>query len=228
MAGHIINAHWWSICGGSFGCRLSPSEEHVNVAFQVFHDSGVLGLLPLPNNEYNLVWSVSLPFYDFLVNLSEHDFLAEVNAKLGSGSGANFTCPPQMTSQVSKRFGFHLTSSSLENFFNGGRVVFLGDSAHTIHPMLGQGLNLGIRDARLLGKALAENLGYGLGLASADGLDRFETEAKLSNYALQAAVEGLKVAYESPWVEDIRQGALGLLENSASVREEMYRVANSI
>lgn len=188
----------------------------------------MLGLLPLPGNQYNLVWSVSLPFYDSLINLTEHDFLAEVNSKLQSGSGANFTCPPQMTSQVSRRFGFYLTTSSLENYFSGRRVVFLGDSAHTIHPMLGQGLNLGIRDARLLGKCLADNLGYGLGLASADGLGKFENEAKLANYALQAAVEGIKVAYQSPWIEGARQGALGLLENSASVREELYRVANSI
>lgn len=194
----------------------------------MFHNEGVLGLLPLPNNEYNLVWSVSLPFYDYLINLTEHDFLKEVNNKLQSGSGTSFTPPPIMTSQVSKRFGFHLTSSNLENYYSGGRVVFLGDAAHTIHPMIGQGLNLGIQDACSLGTELANNMRYGLGLASSDGLLRFENEAKLRNYALQATVEGLKVVYESPWIEDVRQLTTGFLETNVFIRQELYRLANSI
>jgi 2-polyprenyl-6-methoxyphenol hydroxylase-like FAD-dependent oxidoreductase len=88
----------------------------------VFHDSGVLGLLPLADNGYNVVWSVSLPFYDFLINLPEYDFLCEINSYLQSNTHTQFTPPPTMTSQISKRFGFNLSTSNLENYYNGNKV----------------------------------------------------------------------------------------------------------
>ena len=197
------------------------------MAFQVFHESGVLGLLPLPNQTYNVVWSVSLPFYDYLINLSDHDFLEEINSKLQSNKEEDFTRPPTLTSQVSKRVGFHLSTTNLENYFSGQRVVFMGDSAHTIHPMVGQGLNLGIGDARTLAERLADNLRYGLGVSSREALIAFEKEAKLRNYGLQMGVEGLKVLFESPWAEPLREAAAEVVGASAAVREGVYRQANS-
>lgn len=202
------------------------SDGHQNLAFQVFHEGGVLGLLPLPANQYNLVWSLSLPRFDHLVNLGEADFLAELNAKLQSCADSGRARPPRLARQASRRFGFHLTTSNLENYFSGGRVVFLGDAAHTIHPMLGQGLNLGLRDAHALGLRLARALGRGRGLACAEELLGFEAEAKLRNYAFQAAVEALKVGFESPWAEPARRLGAGLLGASAGARAELYRVAN--
>jgi 2-polyprenyl-6-methoxyphenol hydroxylase-like FAD-dependent oxidoreductase len=187
----------------------------------------VLGLLPLPDSSYNVVWSVSLPLYDLLINLSDHDFISEINSRLQSSSDQNFTNPPLMTSQIRKRFGFYLSTSNLENYYNGSKVVFLGDSAHTIHPMIGQGLNLGIQDAKTLGYQLQRNMNYGLGLSAKEGLLEFEKEAKLRNYNLQMTVEALKIMYQSPWVEDVRQMGTKIIELSPGIREQMYRIANS-
>ena len=169
-----------------------------------------------------------MPYYDYLINLSEYDFLEEINKKLQSSSQENFSIPPLMTAQLTRRFGFHLTSSNLENYFSGGRVVFLGDSAHTVHPMLGQGLNLGIQDARVLGRKLERNLAYGLGLTAFEGLSEYENQAKLQNYQLQLAVEGVKVFYDSPWMENVRKLGTEFLDYSPLIREQLYKMANSI
>lgn len=209
------------------GIQINHSQEHINLAFQVFHETGVLGLLPLPDSSYNVVWSVSLPFYDYLINLSHYDFLEELNYYLQSNDDSNFIRPPKMVSQISKRFGFNLSTSNLENYYNGNKIVFLGDSAHTIHPMIGQGLNLGIQDARTLGSQLQRNMKYGLGLTANEGLYEFEKEAKLRNYDLQMTVELLKIMYESPWVEQLRQVGSKVVETNPQLREIMYRIANS-
>jgi 2-polyprenyl-6-methoxyphenol hydroxylase-like FAD-dependent oxidoreductase len=92
--------------------------------------------------------------------------------------------------------------------------------------MIGQGLNLGIGDARSLGYYLQRNMKYGMGLTANEGLLEFEKEAKLRNYKLQMTVEGVKVIYESPWAEGARDIGSRVMGASPQLRQQVYQMAN--
>lgn len=116
---------------------IIPEKEHKGVACQWFYKDGILALLPATNGSLSMVWSVSYAFADKVMSESQDIFLGHLNKISQSRFG------PLRLSNKPTSVDLSMT---LADSFYGRRIALLGDSAHTVHPLAGLGLNLGIYD----------------------------------------------------------------------------------
>jgi len=132
--------------------NFTCEKPHNNVAYQWFRGDNILAYLPLPDNQISIVWAN--PDSQNLLSLNEDKFCEQValasNYKLGK------------LELITKPAAFPLRMYLLDQFY-ANRIALIGDAAHTIHPLAGQGVNLGFGDARELAKILSSIANYQLG-----------------------------------------------------------------
>jgi len=135
-----------------YGCsaiiaNLCVSQAHLNKAFERFTRSGPIALLPLSNNRYSLVWSVENSDIDRLAKLDNPAFLAELQQAFGYRAG--------IFKEVGKRDIYPLQLIKTEKPVTH-RGLCIGNAAHSLHPVMGQGFNLGMRDLYLLALLISQ------------------------------------------------------------------------
>lgn len=180
-------------------------QGHQNTAWQVFLDTGPLALLPLYQADLcSIVWSTSPEEAMRLTALSAVDFAKEITAA-SDGKLGNI-------SLESERFTYPLTMRFAQEFVKG-RMVLVGDAAHTIHPLAGQGVNLGLLDATALAQTLTEQLSKAQASGTIDdnacysvkSLQQYSRWRKSEAAEMIAAMEAIKQAFTP------QQGAVKLL-----------------
>lgn len=127
--------------------KIAPSLSHANTAWQRFLQGGPLGILPLAHNECSIVWSCDEAQAQALCEMSDQQFCDELATAMDHRLGT--------VKLVSARQTFPLQSQYAHRYFSG-RVVLVGDAAHSIHPLAGQGANLGFKDIHCLLEVLAQ------------------------------------------------------------------------
>ena len=158
-------------------------KNHGNVAHEIFYPAGPFALLPLnPGTRSALVWSVSHKDAVGVLALSERAFLAEVSKRAGGLLGEISPAAPRSSYPLD----FHHATK-----VTGQRLVLVGDSAHGMHPIAGQGLNLGFRDVAALVEVLVEGARLGLDLGNAQLLSRYERWRSFDSLSVMAATDGL-------------------------------------
>jgi 2-octaprenylphenol hydroxylase len=162
----------------NFSCELL----HRGIAYQWFQPDGILALLPLAGNRVSMVWSVSPEQSARLLALSHEELCAQVAAASRHMLGElKLVTPPA---------AFPLRLLVLPQI-SAPRVALIGDAAHNMHPLAGQGVNTGFRDARQLARILLER-GAQNDCGDAHLLRRYERKRKEDIYTMQAATYGLK------------------------------------
>lgn len=191
----------------NFNCQVSANQ----VAYQWFLPDGVLAYLPLPEHKISIVWSSS--DYQRLLALTPHELCREVaaagNYQLGE---LTLLTPPQ---------AFPLRLNLVQQFYQQ-RVILIGDAAHTIHPLAGQGVNLGFADAW----ALATMLGATLTLDYAD-LAKYNYTRLASVRQMQLTCHLLQRLFtnRSRGVDKLRNLGLNLLNQFAPVKKALINSA---
>ena len=161
----------------------------------------------------SVVWSVPNSQFDELMGLTDAQFLDRLNDALRSESTRRQSvlqkylhaeqkiappyvhfCDLQIQEICNKRLSFPLTTASSQKYVDN-KVALIGDAAHSIHPMAGQGLNLGLLDANILANVVSKRLEEGAFIGDWDKLMEYEALAKRNNYLMQANMEVLKLAY---------------------------------
>ena len=127
--------------------NFSVENPHRGTAFQWFQTDGILALLPLPRQQVSMVWSVASDKAQALLRLSHEELCAEVSAVSEHTLGALQMITPPVA------FPLHLLSLS---HIVKPRLALIGDAAHSIHPLAGQGVNMGFRDARQLAQVILQ------------------------------------------------------------------------
>ncbi len=162
--------------------NFHAEKPHRGVAFQWFRRDGVLALLPLPGNRVSMVWSCNDELASRLLALSAPALEAELYQASHAELGALSTVTPAA--------GFPLRLQRAARLI-GPRVALIGDAAHNVHPLAGQGVNLGFRDARELARVIA-----GRGAQDDCGdyflLRRYERARREDILAMQWATDGLQ------------------------------------
>jgi len=167
--------------------NFAVEKPHHNIARQWFRDDGILALLPLPGNHISMVWSTSPTHADTLLQLAP-EVLSNAVAQAGQEVLGDFRLltPPA---------AFPLKLQNAE-FMARPRLALIGDAAHLVHPLAGQGVNLGFHDAEVLAKVLNErgpqaDLGdYGL-------LRRYERARQMDIKVMQATTDSLHTLFSS-------------------------------
>ncbi len=125
--------------------NITTEQAHQGRAFERFTDSGPLALLPMSDNRCSLVWTVSTGDEVDILNLSDHDFLTKLQDRFGYRLG-KFT-------HVGQRHSYPLKLMQTDQAVQQ-RIVLIGNAAHNLHPIAGQGFNLGLRDVAALADVL--------------------------------------------------------------------------
>lgn len=173
---------------------LTHEKPHGNVAWEIFYPAGPFALLPLNDDadgthRSSLVWTVSEADGAGVMKLGDRAFLAEVEKRMGGVLG-------KVTSvghRSSWPLGFHHTAR-----ITAERLALIGDSAHGIHPIAGQGLNLGLRDVGALVEVLADGARLGLDPGDPELLKRYETWRGLDSFMVALATDGLTRLFGVP------------------------------
>jgi 2-octaprenylphenol hydroxylase len=162
--------------------NFATGEPHHGTAFQWFQSDGVLALLPLPGNRASMVWSARQDLADRLLGLGPGELCAELGAASGEVLGrlALITAPA----------GFALRLIRVRRLV-GPRLALVGDAAHNLHPLAGQGVNLGFQDARELVSVLAAR-GQESDVGSRALLRRYERARREDILAMTAVTHGLQ------------------------------------
>lgn len=125
--------------------NITPERHHQGRAFERFTDSGPIALLPMSDNRCSLVWTVKTGDEVAIIKSSDQDFLAQLQDRFGYRLGKLM--------QVGQRNSYHLKLMQADQAVQQ-RIVLIGNAAHSLHPIAGQGFNLGLRDVAALADVL--------------------------------------------------------------------------
>lgn len=173
---------------------LTHEKPHGNVAWEIFYPAGPFALLPLNDDadgthRSSLVWTVSEQDGAGVMKLGDRAFLAEVEKRMGGVLGKVLS----VGHRSSWPLGFHHTAR-----ITSERLALVGDSAHGIHPIAGQGLNLGLRDVGALVEVLADGARLGLDPGDPELLKRYENWRGLDSFMVALATDGLTRLFGVP------------------------------
>jgi len=197
---------------------LRHERPHDHVAYEIFYPTGPFALLPMSDDEGGhrsaIVWSVPEGDAAGWLSLSDEDFASEAEAAMGGFLGQIALLAPRSTYPL----GFHHAAQ-----ITGRRLALLGDSAHAIHPIAGQGLNLGFRDAAALAQVLVEGARLGLDLGDAQLLGRYQRWRALDALSVAAATDSLTRIYGVPGrtASAVRRFGMGLIERIAPLKNRL-------
>lgn len=200
---------------------LAHERPHGGVAHQFFMPEGPLAILPLPGNRSSIVWTERAERADMIRGLDDEGFLAVLRPRFGDFLG-DFRLE-------GRRYSYPLSLSLAENFV-AERVALAGDAAHGIHPVAGQGLNLGLRDVAALAEVLVDAHRLGRDIGAGDVLAEYARWRRFDSTLLALATDGVNRAFSSdnPLLRLGRDIGLGLVARLPSLRRGFVREAAGV
>jgi 2-octaprenyl-6-methoxyphenol hydroxylase len=208
----------WGYGQTAIVCAVEHELPHGGIAHQFFMPTGPLAILPLPNNCCSIVWSETETRATKIMAIDDTDFLDALRPAFGSFLG-------ELT-LVGKRFSYPL-GLTIANRFIADRVVLIGDAAHGVHPIAGQGLNAGLRDVAALVDVLSDAKARGEDIASAAVLARYEQWRRFDTATLAAATDTFNKLFsnDNPLLRAVRDMGMGVINATPRLRRTFIREA---
>ena len=217
-----INVARWRYDHQAIVSVLRHERPHEHVAYEIFYPTGPFALLPMNDDAGGhrsaIVWSVPQEDAAGWLSLNDDDFAAEAEAAMGGFLGKIVMLAPRSTFPL----GFHHAAQMTSQ-----RLALVGDAAHAIHPIAGQGLNLGFRDAAALTQVLVEGARLGLDLGDAQLLDRYQRWRSLDALSVAFATDSLTRVYGIPGAtaSAVRRFGMGLVGRISPLRNKLMSEA---
>lgn len=182
-----LNTANWTYPHTAIISAINHSIPHANVAHEIFYPAGPFALLPmLPGNRSALVWTVDTKDAAGVLALNETAFAAEVSKRMGGVLGEISIAAPRSSYPLNFHHAATITAE---------RLALVGDAAHGIHPIAGQGLNLGFRDVAALVEVLVDGARLGLDYGDAQLLARYQRWRSLDTLMVAGATDSLTRIY---------------------------------
>lgn len=163
-------------------CTVAHERDHRGVAQEHFLPAGPFAILPMTGRRSSIVWTERESLAPHILALHDAGFEAELALRFGDYLGR--------LSVVGPRFSYPLALSHADSYI-APRVALAGDAAHAIHPIAGQGLNIGLRDIAALAEVVVDALRLGLDPGSPAVLERYQRWRRFDNSLMLAATDGL-------------------------------------
>ncbi|MGB5775273.1 MAG: 2-octaprenyl-6-methoxyphenyl hydroxylase [Sedimenticolaceae bacterium] len=192
----------WQYGQSAVVTNITPAKAHANVAYERFTESGPVALLPMTEQRCALVWTVRDGQVDEVLALDDEAFLAAFQQRFGYRLGR--------FRRVGRRLSYPLSLLRARESVRG-RVAIIGNAAHTLHPIAGQGFNLGIRDVAALAEVIDGAFGAGRDIGSPAVLDAYQRWRTQEQRNVALATDGLARLFSNP-LRIVRAGRnLGML-----------------
>ena len=190
---------YWQSCIVAF---VKPEKPHNNVAYERFWSSGPFAILPLPGNRCRIVWTAPHEEAKALVALDDEQFLTELRRRYGDRMGK--------LELDGDRFVFPVQLMQSDRYVLP-RLALVGDAAHCCHPVGGQGLNMGIRDAAALAQVVQSAYNQGEDIGNLQVLKRYERWRKQENLTILGFTDLLDRMFSNNFLPVVIVRRLGLL-----------------
>ncbi|MEY4964566.1 MAG: 2-octaprenyl-6-methoxyphenol hydroxylase [Pseudomonadota bacterium] len=213
-----INLVGWSYPQTGIVATVEHEKPHNGVAYEHFLPSGPFAILPMTDNRSSLVWTEDKKKAPALLALDEAGFNEELSRRFGSHLGKTTAAGPRWSYPLS----FHLARD-----FVRPRFALAGDCAHGIHPIAGQGLNLGLKDAAALAEVLLDAARLGRDIGALDTLKRYERWRRFDSFALAASTDALNRLFSNDIapLRHLRDLGLGIVDAIGPARRFFMRHA---
>ncbi|MBO9669699.1 MAG: FAD-dependent monooxygenase [Sphingobium sp.] len=180
----------WSYPHAALVTAIDHDEPHRNTAYEIFYTDGPFALLPMqPGTRSAIVWTVPTEQGPAYMKLSEKAWLAEAQKRMGGFLGDIRLAAPMQSYPL----GYHRAARITDR-----RLALVGDAAHGIHPIAGQGVNLGYRDVAALAEVIVEGMRIGLEPGDAQLLTRYQRWRALDSISVTMMMDGLVRLFDVP------------------------------
>lgn len=192
-------------------CTIEHELPHNGLAVQRFLPVGPFAALPMQNNRSAIVWSEDEKLAPEIIKLSEDAFIGEISRRLGNHLGTFRT--------VGKRFSYPLHLILAKSYI-GERFALIGDAAHAIHPIAGQGVNVGFRDVAVLVELITDAMRLGLDIGSQNLLEHYQRWRRFDSMAMGALTDCITRLFSNDItpVRLARDAGLDMVNNLAPLK----------
>jgi 2-octaprenyl-6-methoxyphenol hydroxylase len=208
----------WDYSQASLVCAVEHESPHHGAAHQFFMPEGPLAILPLPGNRSSIVWTEARDRAAAIHALGDADYLATLRPRFGDFLGE--------IALTGARYSYPLGLSLAARFVDA-RLALVGEAAHGIHPLAGQGLNLGLRDVAALAEVVVDAKRRGCDIGASDVLAEYQRWRRLDATILAATTDGLNRLFsnDNPILRFGRGVGLGIVDGLPVLRRRLIREA---
>jgi len=209
----------WNYDHVAMVAAIDHEVPHANTAYEIFYPGGPFALLPmLPGTRSAVVWTVPTKHAPAMQAIGERGWLAEAQKRIGGFLGEISLAAPR----ASYPLGFHHAARITDT-----RLALAGDAAHGIHPIAGQGLNLGFRDVAALTEVIVEGMRMGLDPGDAQLLERYQRWRGLDALSVSIAMDGLVRLFDVPGktASAVRRFGLGAVQKLSPLKNRFMAEA---
>ncbi len=213
-----IETGGWNYDQSAVVCNVRSAEPHQATAWQRFLPTGPLAFLPLHDGRCSIVWATTPEQADELLALSDFEFARALATAFDRRLGSII--------EVGLRAAFPLRLQHTHAYVKPG-LALIGDAAHVVHPLAGQGVNLGLLDAATLAEVILDAIAAGQDFAAFKALRRYERWRKGDNLLMLGVMDGFKRLFGNalPPVRLLRNLGLNLTEAAGPIKNEIARRA---
>lgn len=213
-----IQCFGWAYGQSGIVTTVEHERDHNGRAEEHFLPAGPFAILPLKGKRSSIVWTEASAEADRIVALPDREFHRELESRFGLRLGDIKATGPR------RAYPLNL---SIARSFIGERLALVGDAAHVIHPIAGQGLNMGLRDVAALAEAVVDAARLGLDPGDAFVLDRYQRWRRFDTMSMGAATDGLNRLFSngSDALRIVRDVGLGLVERAPALKDMFIREA---
>jgi 2-octaprenyl-6-methoxyphenol hydroxylase len=213
-----IATHGWEYDQSGIVVTVAHERDHQGRAEEHFLPAGPFAILPLTGKRASLVWTEARDEAEHIVALPADEFHRELEKRFGLHLG-------ELRAESKPRafpLGYFVARS-----FIAERLALVGDAAHVIHPIAGQGLNLGLKDIAALAEVLVDAVRIGLDPGQADVLERYQRWRRFDTMAMGVATNGLNLLFSnrSRLLRTVRDIGLGLVDRFPPVKDLLIKQA---
>ena len=213
-----IASHGWAYGQSSIVATVTHERDHHGRAEEHFLPSGPFAILPLKGRRSSIVWTEDAQEAERIVALPDPEFHAELERRFGLHLGE--------IAAVGLRRAYPL-GLAMARAFIAERLALIGDAAHVIHPIAGQGLNMGLKDVAALAEVIVDAARLGLDPGSLAVLDRYQRWRRFDTMAMGIATDGLNRLFSnrSDVLRFARDVGLGLVDRLPAMKRLFIREA---